>query len=213
MSPKSSKQLEEIKEKKRNLIMDHALRLFAENGFQATRIDQIAKHCGVSKGLIYNYFASKEELLKEIINRSLTEVYQYFDINRDGYLTEDEFEYFIRQVFRILKEKRTFWQLFFQLLMQKEVREEFINHSVTPPDINSGEPDVIQNLENYVLNVLSDYFRKKTEKSADGYDPLSELILFAIALKGLTITYLFSDEKTSIFDFEKIVDLIIEKYK
>ncbi len=69
---------------------------------------------------------SMEDLLKAIILRSVMEIYNYFDINRDGFLSEDEFEFFIRRIAQILKEKQTFWRLFFQLLMQGEVREQFL---------------------------------------------------------------------------------------
>ena len=43
--------------------MDVALQHFANKGFHATTIYHIAEHAGISKGLMYNYFNSKEELL------------------------------------------------------------------------------------------------------------------------------------------------------
>jgi leucyl aminopeptidase len=90
MSPRTPKQFKEIREEKRNLIMDTALEHFASEGYYATTINHIAKHAGISKGLMYNYFESKEALLKAIIQRSVMEVYSYFDIDRDGYLSEEE---------------------------------------------------------------------------------------------------------------------------
>jgi AcrR family transcriptional regulator len=113
MSPKSQQQLEGMREEKKALIMDTALQHFANQGFHATTINHIAKHAGISKGLMYNYFKSKEDLLSEIIKKSVSEIYNYFDIDRDGYLSRDEFEFFIRKLSRILRE-RTFWRLFFR---------------------------------------------------------------------------------------------------
>jgi AcrR family transcriptional regulator len=44
-----------------------ALEAFAENGYSATRVDEVAKRAGVSKGLLYLYFKTKEELFKAVI--------------------------------------------------------------------------------------------------------------------------------------------------
>ncbi len=44
-----------------------ALELFVERGFAATRLDDVAKRAGVSKGTLYLYFDSKEDLFKAVI--------------------------------------------------------------------------------------------------------------------------------------------------
>ena len=44
-----------------------ALELFIERGFAATRLDDVAKRAGVSKGTLYLYFDSKEDLFKAVI--------------------------------------------------------------------------------------------------------------------------------------------------
>ena len=106
MSPRTTRQFEEIREEKRTLIMDSALEHFAKEGYHATTITHIAKHAGISKGLMYNYFESKEALLRAIIERSVKEVLNYFDTNRDGYLSEDEFEFFVRKIGILLRQKR-----------------------------------------------------------------------------------------------------------
>ena len=48
-----------------------ALELFVEKGFAATRLDEIAARAGVSKGTLYLYFESKEELFKAVIREGL----------------------------------------------------------------------------------------------------------------------------------------------
>ena len=134
MSPRTPKQFEDIREERKTLIMNVALEYFAKEGYHNTTINQIAKSAAISKGLLYNYFDSKESLLSEIIMRSVTEGYAYFDSNRDGYLTEEEFEFFVRKISLMLKEKQTFWRLLFQLLMQNEVREKFLNSFIGSQD-------------------------------------------------------------------------------
>lgn len=53
-------------------LLDAALNLFVEKGFAATRIDEVAARAGVSKGTLYLYYASKEELLKAVIAQRLS---------------------------------------------------------------------------------------------------------------------------------------------
>ena len=53
-------------------LIDAALSLFVEKGFAATRTDEVAARAGVSKGTLYLYYASKEELLKAVIAQRLS---------------------------------------------------------------------------------------------------------------------------------------------
>jgi len=52
-------------------ILDAALALFAEKGFAATRMDEIAARAGVTKGTIYLYFESKERIFRALIAGSI----------------------------------------------------------------------------------------------------------------------------------------------
>ena len=70
MSPRTSKQVSKIRQEKKELIMEVSLELFAENGFHATSISKIAKKAGISKGLAYNYFESKKDILDERLANS-----------------------------------------------------------------------------------------------------------------------------------------------
>jgi TetR/AcrR family transcriptional regulator, fatty acid metabolism regulator protein len=51
---------------KRRQILDAAIRVFARQGFHATRVSDIADEAGVAYGLVYHYFRSKEEVLNEL---------------------------------------------------------------------------------------------------------------------------------------------------
>ena len=52
-------------------IMGAALELFVERGFAATKMEDIARRAGVTKGTPYLYFSNKEELFKEAVRHSL----------------------------------------------------------------------------------------------------------------------------------------------
>jgi AcrR family transcriptional regulator len=59
------------KEARPSEILDAALACFAERGFSATRVDDVAARAGVTKGTLYLYFSSKEELLKAVVRQSI----------------------------------------------------------------------------------------------------------------------------------------------
>jgi AcrR family transcriptional regulator len=63
MLAKSEKQNHEARQKSRKKICSAALELFARDGYRSTSMDKVAQKAGVSKGLLYNYFSSKEQLL------------------------------------------------------------------------------------------------------------------------------------------------------
>ena len=51
---------------KRRQILDAAIRVFARQGFHATRVSDIADEAGVAYGLVYHYFKSKDQVLNEL---------------------------------------------------------------------------------------------------------------------------------------------------
>lgn len=59
------------KEARPNEIIEAALELFAERGFGATRIEDVAKRAGVAKGTLFVYFATKEDLFRAVARRVL----------------------------------------------------------------------------------------------------------------------------------------------
>jgi AcrR family transcriptional regulator len=59
---------------RRTEILDHAYRLFTEQGYERTSINQIICAVGFSKGALYHHFCSKEELLEAITSRIASQV-------------------------------------------------------------------------------------------------------------------------------------------
>jgi AcrR family transcriptional regulator len=56
---------------RRTELLQVGLKLFARQGYHATSIRKIAHAAGVTEGLIYHYFSSKEDLLKKIVENSI----------------------------------------------------------------------------------------------------------------------------------------------
>jgi AcrR family transcriptional regulator len=61
---------------RRAAIQNAALEVFAERGYHASSIDDIARAAGVSKALIYEHFASKQELHAKLIEAQASELYR-----------------------------------------------------------------------------------------------------------------------------------------
>jgi len=69
---------------KRKKIIDKAWELFAKNGYEETKVEDITKDLGISKGSFYTYFATKEELLYEVLGKIKKEVIEKLEnINVD----------------------------------------------------------------------------------------------------------------------------------
>jgi AcrR family transcriptional regulator len=60
------------KEARPQELLDAALELFVEKGFAAARAEEVAQRAGVSKGTLYLYYPSKEDLFKAVIAAGLT---------------------------------------------------------------------------------------------------------------------------------------------
>jgi AcrR family transcriptional regulator len=213
MSPKTSKQFKSIREEKMTLIMDVALQHFANEGYFKTTITHIARHAGISKGLMYNYFESKEELLIAIINRSMGEISQYLDPDKDGSLSEEEFELFIRKLFSSLQENISFWRLFFQLMIQKDVREQFLKSK--PSSVSSVQIMYVNRNNTFLILVskmVEEYFIRKKEKKSADYDPILDMNMFLYTIEGFAQVTIYQDEVDEYY-FSKAIDKIIDLYK
>ncbi|TNE70128.1 TetR/AcrR family transcriptional regulator [bacterium] len=129
MSPRTKEDFKQIRDEKRKLIIETALRLFALNSFRGTSIDQIAKEAGISKGLIYNYFESKDELLFSIFQFYFDELPELFKTKTVLTNPIDLFKSSIEKLVSDLESNPEHWTLFYilsyQFLMDKGVKEKF----------------------------------------------------------------------------------------
>lgn len=117
----------EQKEERRKAILMTALKLFVERGYHDTKIADIAEAVPMSTGLMFHYFASKEELLLELVRMGCSgpaSVIDDKDIPPDIYLTE-----MLRSIFNYAKEQPWVFNMFVLMGqvrrkgMPKEARE------------------------------------------------------------------------------------------
>jgi TetR/AcrR family transcriptional regulator, fatty acid metabolism regulator protein len=65
-------------EEKRRLILAASVRVFARKGYHTSRVGDIAEEAGIAHGLLYHYFASKEEVLETVFRENWSELLQAF---------------------------------------------------------------------------------------------------------------------------------------
>jgi AcrR family transcriptional regulator len=75
---------------KRKQILDAAIRVFADHGYHGARVGDIAEHAGVAHGLLYHYFASKDEVLRTIFVENWGELVRRFRAVADADEPADE---------------------------------------------------------------------------------------------------------------------------
>lgn len=63
----------------RRAIYEAAIELIATHGFEAFNLRELASRCGIKAGSLYNYMASKEDLLKTLLERVMNDLLQEFD--------------------------------------------------------------------------------------------------------------------------------------
>ena len=83
---------------KRDRILKAAVRVFAKNGFYATRVSEIAKAAGVADGTIYLYFKNKDDVLITIFEDGIQ---QLLAILREVAAAEEPFEARIKRIIEL----------------------------------------------------------------------------------------------------------------
>ena len=121
--PRTKEQNEEIRNKTRNAILNSSLKLFANRGFHGTSISEISKAAGISKGLAYNYFESKEKILEAIFAEALNMggiLQEQLEKIKDPY---EKLAFIIKTMFDDIKSHEEYWRLYFAISLQPEIFE------------------------------------------------------------------------------------------
>ncbi|MEZ4885954.1 MAG: TetR/AcrR family transcriptional regulator [Chitinophagales bacterium] len=171
----------------RKRIMQTALRLFAVNGYERTTTRKIAEDAKMSVSLLYNYFDSKDELLKAIFLEGFGVIKAMFKKDRYRDLT---LEVFLQNTFRLIRRHPDFWRLFYSLRMSAVVQE-----------LLEEEVDEMVVFVHYHFQSLL----KTTKVEATSTEAH---ILFA-TVDGLINHYIFQGEQ---YPIVKVIRRLVEKY-
>ncbi len=190
MCPRTKQKFEEIRESKRRKILDSAVECFATSGYHAVTISDLAIHAGISKGLMYNYFPSKEELLKAIFNEIISELTQFFDPDQRGFTERNDLLKYLARFFKHLKSNIILWKMYMAIFSQPAVqqilKDEILNASQKP------------------LKLIEFYFQKQGYKQ-----PFIEVAFLSTLFSGVVIEYIADPEN---YPLDQIKKRIISLY-
>ena len=196
MTPRTAEQFAEMREKSRQQIIDKALDIFAENGYYKASIEMIAKAAGISKGLIYNYFKSKDELLESIF----LEGFKYFDeiakIDTIEISAYEKLELLLNNFTRSLKDNLPFWKLYQNVISQPYVSQR------------------LQKFKEYYESVfgplLMSIFIELFGKEMSEMEIQIEVMIFAAFIDGIAFDYVIMGEE---YPLDAIKQRLLEKYR
>jgi AcrR family transcriptional regulator len=102
-------------QERREGILRAAAEIFAERGYHASSIDDIARSAGISKALIYEHFSSKEELHVRLIEENARELMERLTEATAGKRpAERQLEAGVEAFFRFVEERRGAWRILFR---------------------------------------------------------------------------------------------------
>lgn len=111
---------------KKQLIMEKSLELIAEQGFEATSVQQITERCGISKGAFYLSFKSKDELILALIDHFMMQFISDVDYSVKHTKNNDELLHtFYYTIFNSFQKHSDFAKILIKEQMQS-FSEEFI---------------------------------------------------------------------------------------
>lgn len=136
MTPRTPEQFEAIRQQRTDDIINAALRLFGQKGYESTSITSIAREAGIAKGLLYNYFDSKEHLLEEVILQGFRGILPSLDdLKSKKQSPEKAFRQILETTRDSVKSNPKFWQLylrmFFQMSENERVEKIFLKYTQT----------------------------------------------------------------------------------
>ncbi|MDD4645368.1 MAG: TetR/AcrR family transcriptional regulator [Bacteroidales bacterium] len=192
MCPRTAQQFEEIRENRKQLIMQAALELFAREGYHSCSVARIAEYAGISKGLLYNYFTSKEDLLDSILTLGTAKFHDILEeIIRHTLDTPEELMIYIHGGFEIIRREPEFYRLLFNVFFQ--------------PGVVTSSRSQYRQMVDHLTRDIALYFETKGDP-----DAIDKAILLSSTIDGVGMHYFLAPDTV---DLDKIEKIIFELFK
>ena len=175
---------------KKEIILETATVLFAEQGFEKTSVASICENAGVSKGLVYHHFTSKEDILIAIYEQSTQEMMNLSNNDIEKKADEKLFK-IIDTVFLQLEENKLFFKLNLNIMFQPSTRKI----------LETQIKERATQLFSVVKQIFNDIDLKNSELLS--YVLISEI-------DGIALSYLSSFEK---YPLQEMKNQLLKKYK
>ncbi|MCY8939905.1 TetR/AcrR family transcriptional regulator [Peribacillus frigoritolerans] len=127
--PRTPEENDRIRQASKEKIRAAAMEIFIKQGYYATSISDIAKQAGISKGLLYNYYKGKEELLSEMVEARIKEVVEVMEEAFTLNTPREQLEHIINGAIDNIHQKPEVHRFYLHLQTQPESDEELIKYS------------------------------------------------------------------------------------
>lgn len=190
MPPRTEEQYQQIREDRKSSILEAALYVFCEDGYHSASISKISKKAGVSKGLMYNYFDSKEDLLKELLDTVFDNIMNAMGVIAGEEITDELLTTHINKSFEAVINEREHWKLYFSMVTQPLIMEMVMEQ-------------MMPKIQPYMMSLMA-YFEKKGHKN-----PMVTARYYTSTLDGVQMQALFDTEN---YPLEDVKQLIIKQF-
>ncbi|MEW5821112.1 MAG: TetR/AcrR family transcriptional regulator [Cyanobacteriota bacterium] len=133
------------KQDKSHLLMDSALKIFVEKGFQKTKIKDITDNASLAAGTFYLYFKNKDELIDAIFQRYISQIFKDFEIliasNNNA---KDKIITFIEINFDYAYKHLTFFQFYIEYVHTRNIFHPKSHMDIKKQLIHYTEKIIIQ---------------------------------------------------------------------
>lgn len=190
----------DLKERRREEIILAARRVFFENGFERSKMEDIANRAGIGKGTVYGYFSSKEELFETMVCHNINEYKdRLLDISSSSESFPEKIRALLNYHYNFLSENLDIFDLINKGNMISEpIREHLIKEQ-----------------EDF-LNIL-DIMLKKAIENKELRDDIDNEVTLLFILGGINQIcgkrFFLDQKKISSDDFNSLMDIILKGLK
>lgn len=191
--PRTPEENDRIRQASKEKIRATAMELFMKQGYYATSISDIATHSGISKGLLYNYYKGKEELLSEMVEARIREVVEVMAKAVALETPSEQLKYIVNGAIDNIHKNPEVHRFYLHLQTQPEADEELIKYS----RLLIGENTKQFELQCKIFEIMG-------EK-----DPRKRSLYFSSVLQGIMLMISTYPQK---FPIEEIKKQIIREF-
>jgi AcrR family transcriptional regulator len=124
---------EELRERRRDIILETAAVVFAEKGYQRATIKEIADRAGIAPGTIYLYFKNKHQLLMGIANHVIGQAWEQTKAQMARIDPEAYIDAVLQNMLHFVRQNQAFLQtVIAEIWTSKELQEQFFDQIITP---------------------------------------------------------------------------------
>nr|WP_320026909.1 TetR/AcrR family transcriptional regulator [uncultured Acetobacterium sp.] len=201
---RTKEQNEKIRETRKEIIRNAALSQFVKQGLFATRIQDIAAEADIAQGLLYHYYASKDEIFVDLINDALDKTieasYSVRDMNTDP---GEKIRFALERLVETIENSQTF-------LDTCRLITQATNSTAIPQEAQ----DLIQKKRSIPYLVIEEIIEAgQKEGTVVAGNPKMLAIFFWTSINGLAIYYSTNNNQEVKLDYQVIAAMFLIETK